>query len=203
MKIICVGRNYVAHAEELGNEVPSDPVIFQKPDTALLKNNDPFYFPEFSKEIHHEIEIVLRICREGKSIEEQFAHKYFDQIGLGVDFTARDLQSQAKEKGLPWDLAKGFNGSAPVSKFYPTSEFLNLENLDFSLKVNDEVRQAGNTSLMIFSFGKILSYVSKFILLKTGDLIFTGTPKGVGPVNIGDHLEGFIEDKKLLDFEIK
>ncbi len=203
MKIICVGRNYVAHAEELGNEVPSDPVIFQKPDTSLLKNNDPFYFPDFSSDIHHEIEIVLRICREGKSIEEQFAHKYFDQIGLGVDFTARDLQSQAKEKGLPWDLAKGFNGSAPVSKFYPTSEFQNLEHLDFSLKVNGEFRQAGNTSLMIFSFGKILSYVSKFILLKTGDLIFTGTPKGVGPVNIGDHLEGFIEDKKLLDFEIK
>ncbi len=203
MKIICIGRNYVAHAKELGNEVPTEPVIFLKPDTALLKNNDPFYYPGFSKDIHHEVELVLRISREGKNIEPQFAHKYFDQIGLGVDFTARDLQSKAKSKGLPWDLAKGFNGSAPVSKFIKAEEIENKENINFKLQVNGEERQHGNTQNMLFKYGDIISYISKFILLKTGDLIFTGTPEGVSAVNIGDRLEGYIEDQKMLDFEVK
>lgn len=203
MKIICIGRNYVAHAKELGNEVPTEPVIFLKPDTALLKNNDPFYYPGFSKDIHHEVELVLRISREGKNIEPQFAHKYYDQIGLGIDFTARDLQSKAKSKGLPWDLAKGFNGSAPVSKFIKAEEIENKENINFKLLVNGEERQNGNTQNMLFNFGDILAYISKFILLKTGDLIFTGTPEGVSAVNIGDRLEGFIEDQKMLDFEVK
>lgn len=203
MKIICIGRNYVAHAKELGNEVPKEPVIFLKPDTALLKNNDPFYYPGFSKDIHHEVELVLRISREGKNIEPQFANKYYDQIGLGIDFTARDLQSKAKSKGLPWDLAKGFNGSAPVSKFIKAEEIKNKENINFKLLVNGEERQNGNTQNMLFNFGDILAYISKFILLKTGDLIFTGTPEGVSAVNIGDRLEGFIEDQKMLDFEVK
>ncbi|MCR9252895.1 MAG: fumarylacetoacetate hydrolase family protein [bacterium] len=203
MKIICIGRNYVAHAKELGNEVPTEPVIFLKPDTALLKNNDPFYYPGFSKDIHHEVELVLRISREGKNIEPQFAHKYFDQVGLGIDFTARDLQTKAKSKGLPWDLAKGFNGSAPVSKFIKAEEIENRENINFKLLVNGEERQNGNTQNMLFKFGDIISYISKFILLKTGDLIFTGTPEGVSAVNIGDRLEGYIEDQKMLDFEVK
>ncbi len=202
MKIICIGRNYVAHAKELGNEVPEEPVIFCKPDTSLLKNNAPFYYPSFSNDIHHEVELVLRICREGKNIAPEFAHKYYDQIGLGIDFTARDLQSKAKAKGLPWDLAKGFNGSAPVSGFLPVNQFQE-DDITFSLMVNGQTTQTGNTGHMLFKFADIISYVSKFILLKTGDLIFTGTPEGVGPVKIGDHLEGFIEEQKMLDFEIK
>ena len=203
MKIICIGRNYVAHIEELNNERPSKPVIFTKPDTALLRNNAPFYYPEYSEDIHHEIEIVLKICKEGKSVEEKFAHKYYDEIGLGIDFTARDLQSEAKGKGLPWALAKGFNGSAPISNFVTKDTFKNINALEFGLKKNDEWVQQGDTSLMLFNFDYIVSYISKFITLRKGDLIFTGTPKGVGPVQIGDRLQGFIENQEFFNFEVK
>ncbi|QMU29728.1 fumarylacetoacetate hydrolase family protein [Adhaeribacter radiodurans] len=203
MKILCIGRNYADHIAELQNEVPDEPVIFLKPDTALIKNNDPFYYPDFTQEIHHELEIILRISKEGKNIQPKFAANYFDAIGLGIDFTARDLQSKAKSKGLPWDLAKGFNGSAPVSEFLPLTDYPDLKNINFILRLNQEIKQQGNTSLMLHPFENIISYISRFILLKKGDIIFTGTPKGVGPVKIGDRLEGFIEDKKVLDFEIK
>ncbi len=202
MRIFAVGRNYAAHIAELNNERPQEPVIFTKPDTALLQHNEPFYYPEFSKDIHHEVEIVLRISKQGKYIQEKFAHKYYDQIALGIDFTARDLQQKAKEKGLPWDLAKGFNGSAPVSGLKKIREF-DLENLNFSLKVNGELRQEGNTRMMLFGFDFIISFLSRFFTLRTGDLIFTGTPEGVGPVHPGDRLEGFLENEKVLDFEIR
>ena len=203
MKIIAIGRNYAEHIAELNNEIPEDPVIFTKPDTALLRNNEPFYYPEFSKDIHYEVEIVLKVNREGKYIGEKFANKYYDQIAIGIDFTARDLQQKAKEKGLPWALAKGFNGSAPISAFHQKTDFKNLSNLNFGLKIDGKIRQQGNTSLMIYSFDYIVSYISKFITLKNGDLIFTGTPKGVGPIHIGNKLEAFVEDENWLEFEIK
>ena len=204
MRIFCVGRNYVEHIEELKNERPDEPVIFTKPDTALIRNNNPFYYPEFSKDIHHEVELVLRISKEGKNIDEKFALKYFDSIGIGIDFTARDIQQKAKTKGLPWDIAKGFNGSAPVSdKFIDVSEIHDLTNINFKLEVNGALKQKGNTSLMLFSFGSIISYLSKFFTLKTGDLIFTGTPKGVGPVSPGDKLSAYIENEKMLEFEVR
>jgi acylpyruvate hydrolase len=203
MKILAVGRNYADHIKELGNERNEEPVIFSKPDTALLKNNAPFYYPDFSNNIHYEVELILRIGREGKNIDAKFAHKYFDGIGVGIDFTARDLQQKAKEKGLPWTLAKGFNGSAPVSEFLPLSDFTDLGNINFNLLINGEERQKGNSSQMIFSFNEIISYISGFILLKKGDIIFTGTPEGVGKINLGDKLEAFIENKKLLEVEIK
>lgn len=202
MKIFGIGRNYAEHIKELGNERPEEPVIFLKPDTALLKDNQPFYYPDFSSDVHYEVEIVLRISREGKHIEEKFAHKYFDAIGIGIDFTARDLQQKAKQKGLPWALAKGFNGSAPVSGFLPKEEF-ELQNLNFGLQVNGEMRQQGNTSYMIFSFDYIIAYLSRYFTLKKGDLILTGTPEGVGPVKQGDRLTAFIEKQTLLDFEVK
>jgi acylpyruvate hydrolase len=203
MKIIAIGRNYAAHIEELNNERPSSPVVFMKPDTALLKGGAPFYHPEFSNDIHHEVELVLKINKEGKYIKKEFAHKYFDEIGLGIDFTARDLQQKCKEKGLPWEIAKAFNGSAPIGDFLPVSEFPDLNNITFHLDINGETRQKGNTSLLLFDFGVIISYVSQFFTLKVGDLIYTGTPAGVGKVTIGDHLEGFIEGKKMLDVEVK
>ncbi|MFN3839941.1 MAG: fumarylacetoacetate hydrolase family protein [Cyclobacteriaceae bacterium] len=204
MRIFAIGRNYVEHIQELNNERPDEPVIFTKPDTALLKNNEPFYYPGFSTDIHHEVELVLRISKEGKNIQEKFAGKYFDSIGIGIDFTARDLQTKAKEKGLPWDIAKGFNGSAPISdKFIPVSSFKNLSNINFRLTVDGQLKQQGNTGLMIFSFDYIIAYLSKFFTLRTGDLIFTGTPKGVGPVKPGNVLAAFIEDEKLLEFEVK
>ena len=204
MKIFAIGRNYVEHIQELNNERPDEPVVFTKPDTAILRNNAPFYLPDFSKDIHHEVELVLRVCKEGKNIEEKFAHKYFDAIGLGIDFTARDLQQKAKEKGLPWDIAKGFNGSAPTSdKFIPVSEFKNLKDINFSLQIDGELKQKGNTSLMLFSFDYIIAYLSKFFTLRTGDLIFTGTPKGVSAVKAGNVLSGYIENEKLLEFEVK
>jgi 2-keto-4-pentenoate hydratase/2-oxohepta-3-ene-1,7-dioic acid hydratase in catechol pathway len=202
MKILCIGRNYAAHIAELQNEIPQEPVIFSKPDTALLKNNAPFYFPDYSQDIHHEVELLLKISKDAKSVQAQFAHKYFEEIGLGIDFTARDLQAHAKAKGLPWTLAKGFNGSAPISDFFPKTDF-NLNDLNFSLKVNGETKQEGNSSLMLHSFEQIIAYISKFITLRKGDIIFTGTPQGVGPVKIGDRLEGFLEDKKVMDFEVK
>lgn len=204
MRIFAIGRNYVEHIQELNNEKPDEPVIFTKPDTAVLRNNAPFYHPDFSNDIHHEVELVLRICKEGKNIQESFAHKYYDSIGIGIDFTARDLQQKAKEKGLPWDIAKGFNGSAPVSdKFLPVGEFADLKNINFSLNINGELKQQGNTSLMLFGFDYIISYLSKFFTLRTGDLIFTGTPKGVSRVKVGDTLSAYIENEKLLEFEVK
>lgn len=202
MKIIAIGRNYAAHIAELNNEKPAQPVVFMKPDTAVLRNNAPFYYPEFSKDIHFEVEILLKINREGKYIDQKFAHKYYEEIGVGVDFTARDLQSQCKEKGLPWEIAKGFNGSAPISGFKSKTAY-DLNNLNFSLKQNGELKQEGNTSLMLFSFDEIVAYVSQYFTLKKGDIIFTGTPAGVGPVAIGDKLEAYIEEEKLLEFEIK
>ncbi len=202
MKIIAIGRNYAAHIEELNNEKPTEPVIFMKPDTAILRNNQPFYHPEFSKDIHFEVEILVKINREGKFIQEKFAHKYYDDIGVGIDFTARDLQSKLKEKGLPWEKAKGFNGSAPISNFVSKDEF-DLSNLNFSLKQNGDVKQNGNSSLMLYSIDQIIAYVSQFFTLKKGDILFTGTPKGVGPIEVGDVLEAFIEDKKMLSVEIK
>jgi 2-keto-4-pentenoate hydratase/2-oxohepta-3-ene-1,7-dioic acid hydratase in catechol pathway len=204
MRIFAVGRNYVEHINELNNERPEEPVIFTKPDTALLRNNAPFYYPDFSSDIHHEVELVLRICKEGKNVEEKFAHKYYDAIGIGIDFTARDLQQKAKTKGLPWDIAKGFNGSAPLSdKFIPVGDFKDLHNINFSLQVDGAYRQKGNTSLMLFSFDYIIMYLTRFFTLRTGDLIFTGTPKGVSPIKVGNVLSAFIEDEKLLEFEVK
>ncbi len=203
MKIIAIGRNYAEHAKELNNPVPGVPVIFMKPDTALLKENKPFYHPDFSEDIHHEIEIVLKISKEGKNISEKFAANYFDEIALGGDFTARDIQSRHKEKGLPWELAKAFDNSAPVSAFLPKTQFADLKNLNFRLDVNGQTRQQGNTSFMLFSFEYIIAFVSKYITLKKGDLIFTGTPQGVSKVTIGDRLEGYIEDNKMLDFLVK
>ena len=203
MKIICIGRNYAAHIEELKNEKPGQPVVFRKPDTALIKGEAPFYYPDFSTNIHHEIELVLKISKEGKYIQTQFAHRYFDEIGLGIDFTARDLQDQCKAKGLPWEIAKAFNGSAPIGNFKPVSEFSDLKNIDFHLEINGEVKQKGNTSLMLFDFATIISYVSQFFTLKKGDLIYTGTPAGVGPVHTGDQLIGFIGNEKMLHVEVK
>lgn len=203
MKVIAIGRNYSEHAKELNNPVPDKPVIFLKPDTAVSKNNRPFYYPEFSSEIHYEIELVLKISKEGKHISPKFAHKYYEEIGLGIDFTARDLQSELKTKGLPWELAKGFDNSAPVSDFVPISNFKNLQDLNFSLSINGELKQQGNTKNMLFPFDEIIAFVSQYITLKKGDLIFTGTPPGVGKINIGDKLVGFIEDQEFLNFEIK
>lgn len=203
MKIICIGRNYVAHAKELNNEVPSTPVFFMKPDSALVLSNRPFFYPDFSNDVHHELEVVIRIDRLGRSIEEKYAHKYFSEIGLGVDFTARDLQKKQKEKGLPWEIAKGFDYSAPISEFFPISKFKDIHNMSFKLDLNGKTVQDGNTSLMIFSFEKIISYVSRFMTLKTGDLIYTGTPAGVGPVAINDRLEAYLEGEKLMDFPVK
>ena len=203
MKIIAIGRNYAAHIAELNNERPTEPVIFMKPDTAILRNNDPFYYPEFSNNIHFEVELLLKISREGKYVEKKFAHKYYEEIGIGVDFTARDLQQRCKEKGLPWEVAKGFNGSAPISAFVDKAKFADLANINFSLKQNDELKQRGNTSLMLFDFGDIIAYVSRFFTLKKGDIIFTGTPAGVGPIAVGDTLTAYIEDEKMLEVEIK
>lgn len=203
MKIICIGRNYAEHIEELKNERPSEPVIFMKPDTALLLKNRPFYLPNFNSQIHHEIELVVRINHLGKNISAQFAPRYYSEIGLGVDFTARDLQNRLKQKGLPWEKAKAFDASAPLSEeFIPTSE-LDLSNIDFRLEVNGEVRQRGNSALMLYPINELIEHISKFFTLKIGDLIYTGTPAGVGPVQIGDRLQGFIGEKKLLDFLVK
>ena len=203
MKILCIGRNYADHIDELNNERPSEPVIFLKPDTAILKDNEPFYHPDFSNDIHHEVEIVLKINKVGKNIEARFAHKYYDEIGIGIDFTARDLQSKLKEKGLPWEKAKAFNGSAPISGFISKSKFLDLKNLNFHLEVNGEGRQKGNTEMMLWDFNEIIAEISKYFTLKTGDLIFTGTPAGVGKVFVGDKLKAFIEGDEMMSFEVK
>ena len=203
MKIIAIGRNYAEHAKELNNPVPSVPVIFMKPDTAILKDNKPFYHPEFSSDIHHEIELVLKISKEGKHIAEKFAGNYFEEIGLGIDFTARDIQQKHKEKGLPWELAKAFDNSAPISKFISKSNFKDLNSLNIRLDLNGKTVQSGNTKDLLFSYEYIIAFVSKYITLKKGDLIFTGTPQGVGKVAIGDHLAGYLENEKLLDFDIR
>lgn len=203
MKIICIGRNYAEHAKEMNSAIPTEPVFFLKPDTALIKDNYPFYYPDFSKEIHHEVELVLKINKPGKNIQTQFANKYYDEFGIGIDFTARDIQVQCKEKGLPWEKAKAFDGSAPIGKFIDKKQFTDEKNINFHLKINGSNVQKGNTKDLLFSFDSIIAYVSKYFTLKTGDLIYTGTPEGVGPVKIGDRLEAFIEDQKLLDFEIK
>ncbi|MDT3405252.1 fumarylacetoacetate hydrolase family protein [Mucilaginibacter terrae] len=203
MKIIAIGRNYAEHAKELNNPVPTTPVIFMKPDTALLKDNKPFYLPDFSQDVHHEIELVLKVCKEGKHISEKFAADYYDEIGLGIDFTARDIQARHKEKGLPWELAKGFDGSAPISNFLPKAQFADLYNLNLKLDINGQTRQDGNTKDLLFSFERLIAFVSQYITLKKGDLIFTGTPEGVSAVKQGDHLEGYLDGQKLLDFHVK
>ena len=201
MKIICIGRNYVEHAKELGNEIPDKPVIFMKPDTAVLKGND-FYIPEFSNDVHYELEVVLRISKGGKYIQKENASKHYDVIGLGIDFTARDLQSELKSKGLPWELAKGFDGSAVVSDFFKKENY-DLNNLNFSLLKNKEKVQDGNTKNMMFGFDDIIEFVSQYFTLRVGDLIFTGTPAGVGKVSENDVLEGFLESEKLIDLRIQ
>ncbi len=202
MKIIAVGRNYALHTKELNNQTPSQPILFLKPDTAVLKNNQPFYHPIFSQNIHHEVEVVVKICKEGKYIAEKFAHKYFDEVGLGIDFTARDLQTNLKEQSLPWEIAKAFDNSAPISNFIPLAN-VDLTNLNFKLIINGKLKQQGNTADMLFSIPQIITYASQFFTLKKGDLIFTGTPAGVGKVNIGDNLTGFLNEDKMLDFMIK
>ena len=203
MKIICVGRNYADHIEELNNERPDAPVIFMKPETAVPRPVEDFYYPDFSEDIHHEVEIVVKINKVGKNIEEKFAHTYYDEIGIGIDFTARDLQAKLKGKGLPWELAKAFNGSAPVSEFVPKSQFADVQNIAFSLDVNGETRQQGNTNMMLYSIDYLISFVSKYFLLKKGDLLFTGTPKGVAAVKIGDTLKLSIEGKEMLQVNVK
>jgi 2-keto-4-pentenoate hydratase/2-oxohepta-3-ene-1,7-dioic acid hydratase in catechol pathway len=204
MKIICIGRNYADHAKELNNSMPSEPVFFFKPDTSILPKKQPFYIPSFTNDLHHELEVVIRINKLGKNISEKFAHTYYDEIGLGIDFTARDIQQECKEKGLPWEKAKAFDYSAPLgAKFLNKRDIPNLNDISFKLLKNGVVAQEGNTKNMIFNFDKIISYISQFVTLKIGDLIFTGTPAGVSKVDIGDKLEGLIGEEKLLDLRVK
>lgn len=203
MKIIGVGRNYKAHAGELHNPIPTEPILFLKPDTALLKNNDDFYYPDFTKDIHYEIELVIKISKEGKFISEKYADNYYDEIGIGIDFTARDLQDKAKAQGLPWTLAKGFNHSAPISEFVSKKNWPNIQSIPFGLKQNDIWKQQGNTADMVFTVPTLIHYISTFITLKKGDLIFTGTPAGVGSIARGDVLEGYLDNQKLLTCAIK
>ncbi|MNK62169.1 Ureidoglycolate lyase [compost metagenome] len=203
MKIICVGRNYANHIEELKNERPSEPVVFMKPDSAVLLKQHPFVIPEFSEDIHHEIEIIVKINKVGKYIEPKFAHKYYDEISVGIDFTARDLQSKLKEKGLPWEKAKAFDGSAVIGDFLPKDNFVSMENLNFELRTNGEIVQKGNSSMMLWKIDELISHVSQFFTLKIGDIIFTGTPAGVAAVKPNDVLEGFLEDKKLFRIQVK
>jgi len=204
MKIIAIGRNYVNHAREMKSAPPKNPVFFMKPDTAILRRNRPFYYPGFSEEIHYETEVVLKISRNGKHIEKEFASRYYEEVSLGVDFTARDLQRKSKEGGLPWEIAKAFDNSAPLSETWlPVSELNDPGKLDFYLELNDQVVQKGNTADMIFSFDTLISYLSRFVTLKMGDLIFTGTPEGVGPVHVGDRLKGYLEDRLMFDFQVK
>ncbi|NCU33498.1 MAG: FAA hydrolase family protein [Candidatus Moranbacteria bacterium] len=203
MKIFCIGMNYLNHVAELNNKVPEKPVFFMKPETALVKPGMPFFYPDFSKEIHHEVELVLRIKKLGKNISEKFASTYYHEIGIGIDFTARDLQRECKQKGLPWEMAKAFDGSGPVSAFVPIESLENPDSIVFCLKKNGVIVQEGKSTDMIFGFDRLVSHLSGFSTLKIGDLIFTGTPEGVGPVEIGDHLECFLENKKMLDIKVK
>ncbi len=203
MKIICIGRNYVKHAQELKNDIPEEPVFFMKPDSALLLGNKPFYIPDFSNDLHFEVELILKISRLGKNIEPRFAHRYYNEIGLGIDFTARDIQRKLSEKGLPWEKAKAFDSSAVLGDFVPKEELGDLADIRFSLLKNGEIVQDGHSADMIFPFDSIVAHVSKYVTLKIGDLIYTGTPAGVGPVNIDDRLEGFLAGKKMFDFMVK
>jgi len=203
MKIICVGRNYIEHIDELKNEKPAEPIIFMKPDSALLRKNQPFYIPSFSNNLHHEIELVIKIDKIGKNISEKFAHRYYSSVGLGIDFTARDVQDELRAKGLPWEKAKAFDQSAAISTdFIPISE-LDKENINFRLDINGETRQKGNSSQMIFTFDELVSHISNYFTLKIGDLIYTGTPAGVGAVGINDRLQAYLGEKMLMDFLIK
>tara|TARA_R110002074_G_scaffold323894_2_gene494366 strand:+ start:1801 stop:2412 length:612 start_codon:yes stop_codon:yes gene_type:complete len=203
MKIICIGRNYTAHIEELQNEKPEEPVVFIKPDSAVLPKQQDFYIPEFSNDIHYEVEVLVKIKKVGKHIGEEFASSYYDEIGLGIDFTARDLQSKLKEKGLPWEKAKGFDGAAVIGEWLPKTQFKNLNDLNFKLVKNDVVVQEGNTSLMLWKIDEIIAYVSTFFMLKKGDIIFTGTPAGVGKISPNDYLSGSLENIELFTLKIK
>ena len=203
MKIICVGRNYTDHIKELENNKPKEPVLFLKPDSSIILNNKPFFIPDFSKNIHYELELIIKISRLGKHIQEKFSHKYYDFIGLGIDFTARDLQSDLKSKGLPWEKSKAFDGSCFISKWINKSEFNDVNNLNFNLNKNGNTVQKTNSKLMLWKIDELISYISTFFTLKIGDVIFTGTPAGVGNVSIGDNLEGFIEDNKIFNLNIK
>jgi 2-keto-4-pentenoate hydratase/2-oxohepta-3-ene-1,7-dioic acid hydratase in catechol pathway len=203
MKIICIGRNYAEHAQELGNEIPDEPVVFMKPKSALLQAHTPFYYPEFTNELHYECELVLRVCKNGKYIQERHAANYFNGISVGIDFTARDIQDECRKKGLPWEKAKAFDNSAGVGKFIDITPGFNLKNINFSLKKNGELVQEGNSGKMIFSFEKIISHISNYFSLNIGDLIFTGTPAGVGECVVGDELECFLDGVSTLKMEIK
>ena len=203
MKIICIGRNYTEHIKELKNEKPTDPVVFLKPDTSILLKKQPFFIPDFSNDVHYEVEILVKINRIGKYIDKKFAHKYYDEIGLGIDFTARDVQNELKSKGLPWEKAKSFDGSAVVGKWLPVSEIKDVNAIEFSLKKNDNIVQLGNTSHMLWKIDELIEYVSKYFTLKIGDIIFTGTPAGVGKVIANDKLKGFIADKELFSITVK
>ncbi|MBQ0908156.1 fumarylacetoacetate hydrolase family protein [Flavobacterium sp. F-328] len=203
MKIICIGRNYTNHIEELQNERPTEPVVFMKPDSAVLLKQHPFVLPEFSNDVHHEIELIVKISKVGKYIEPKFAHKYYDEISVGIDFTARDLQDKLKAKGLPWEKAKAFDGSAVIGEFLPKSEFTSLENLTFELTKNSQTVQKGNSNLMLWKIDELIAYVSQFFTLKIGDIIFTGTPEGVAAVQPDDVLEGFLEGKQLFRIQVK
>ncbi|HUH47509.1 MAG TPA: fumarylacetoacetate hydrolase family protein [Arenibacter sp.] len=203
MKIICVGRNYVDHIKELNNERPSDPVIFIKPDSAVLPKEQDFYIPEFSRDLHYEVEVLVKIKKVGKHIDAEFSHTYYDEIGLGIDFTARDLQARLKEKGLPWEKAKGFDGSAVIGTWLAKTDFKDIDNIDFQLKKNDEVVQQGNTGLMIWKVDELISYISRFFTLKKGDIIFTGTPAGVGRVVTNDYLSGSLGNREMFSLNIR
>ena len=203
MKLICIGRNYAQHISELKSEKPTDPVIFLKPDTAILLKNQPFFIPDFSNEVHHEVEVLIKINRVGKYIDSKFAHKYYEQIGLGIDFTARDLQQQLKQKGLPWEISKAFDGSAVIGKWVSKSSFENLNKLPFSLLKNNETVQSATTEDMLWGIDEIIAYVSRFFTLKIGDIIFTGTPSGVGKVESNDSLKGYIADDEFFSIKVK
>ncbi|GLB53202.1 2-hydroxyhepta-2,4-diene-1,7-dioate isomerase [Neptunitalea chrysea] len=203
MKIICIGRNYTDHIKELQNEKPQDPVVFIKADSAVLPKQQDFYIPEFSNDVHYEVEVLVKIHKVGKHINEKFAHKYYDEIGLGIDFTARDLQAKLKEKGLPWEKAKSFDGAAVIGEFYPKEEFADLNAIKFSLQKNNTTVQVGDTSLMLWKIDEIISYVSKYFTLKKGDIIFTGTPAGVGKVKTDDVLTGILNEKQALKVTVK
>ena len=203
MKIICIGRNYTEHIKELANERPEEPVVFIKPDSSVLPKEQDFYIPDFTQNVHYEVEVLVKICKVGKHIDERFAHKYYDEIGLGIDFTARDLQSELKEKGLPWEKAKGFDGSAVIGKWLPKSNFKDLNNLNFSLIRNNEMVQEGNTSFMLWKIDELIAYVSRFFTLKKGDVLFTGTPAGVGKIATNDYLSGKLEGRELFSVKIK
>ncbi|TNE82366.1 MAG: FAA hydrolase family protein [Bacteroidetes bacterium] len=203
MKIICIGRNYRDHAKELNNDIPTEPVIFLKPDTAVLKDGQDFYLPDLFQEVHHEVELLVRIDRHGKNIQSKFAHKYYTQIGLGIDFTARDKQSELKSKGLPWELAKAFDGSAFISSWHAKEDFGDLMNLEFSLTKNGAMAQKGTSADMLFSIDEMIAFVSQYFTLRTGDILFTGTPAGVSAVQKGDELEGFIQNQKLFTLRVK